>query len=541
MNNYNIEFRIGVVVLVALATLVLLVGWFGKHSIVNFGDEYTLRIRFQAAPGVKINTPVMKSGVQIGRVTKVALVDEDREVEVTIQLPLTRKIYTNEECRVRQRMIMGDSTLEFVKKQKYTGPIEAVSHDAPPLIGATPLDLVGGFANIESDLQKAITSVTHTAETMSSFIDRINAFLGSPDELKKQQSDIQATVREMTETMRSLRALSDGAGTLFNDPAFQSSAKKIVQELPDILETSRNLLADSDSFLKELRAAVVRGTATLDKVDQGLDNLQQLSGDGSDALQAVQSAAKRIDSFVSDISSLLAAVGSSDTPILQRLLQPEVAENLAATIRNVHSITEQFDLLLRNDVKPITHNVKIITDKVARDPSVFIRNLIRKQPPIKNGIPIWGDGLGSDSLDSDYFDLEPVREEMIYQEDVPMYEPAMPSFARQRSATISERIASFFSASKPVAATVPSTKLPPSAPVWEELPPSEPAVDDEPPPILLPPQLASSPLPTSDVIPAEGRIVHIDPRYGDIEEPTPYRQMSYTTESTATPRLVFSR
>ena len=539
MNNYTIEFRIGVVVLVALATLILLVVWFGKQSIVNFGDEYTLRIRFQTAPGVKVNTPVLKSGVQIGRVTNIALVDEDREVEVSIRLPQARKIYTNEECRVRQRMIMGDSTLEFVKKKKYTGPIDVIPFDGPPQVGATPFDLVGGFANIEGDLQKAITNVANTAETMSTFIDRINAFVGSPEELKKQQVEIQETVREVMETMRSLRKLSDGAGILFNDPSFQSNSKKIVQDLPEILDRSRSLLADSDVFLKELRGTVARGTATLDKVDDALLSVKQLSGDGSDTLKAIQSATKKIDSFVGDISSILSAVGNSDTPLLQRLLQPEVAENLATTIRNVQSITEQFDLLLRHDVKPIAHNVKIITDKVARDPSVFIRNLIRKQPPIKHGLPIWGDGLGSDAFDC--LEFGSFREETIYEEAIPAPGPTLaPPIARQRSATISERIASLFSVSKPVPLAATSMRRPPSAVVLEEPAISEPVVDETP-QTLLPPRLEPPQLPQTDVIPAEGRIVCVDPRYTDIDQPTPYRQMSYSTGSTATPKLVFSR
>ncbi len=587
MNNQRIEFRIGIVVLVALATLVFMVVWFGKQSIVNFGDEYTLKIRFQATPGVKVNTPVIKNGVQIGRVSKIDLVDEDREVEVSILLPKERKVYTNEECRVRQTMIMGDSTLEFVRKKKFTGPIEVLPADAPPQVGGAALDLLGGFSNIEGDLQKAITNVSNTAETMSTFIDRINTFVGSPEELKRRQAEIQSTMAEMSETMRSVHKLADGAGNLFNDPTFQANAKKIVQDLPDILDRSRNMLKDSEVFLKEFRTTMARGSQTLDKVDQGLDKVdrgldefvngmteirsftKQLGSNGVDTLQSIQSTIKKVDAFVSDLSSLMSGIAGSDTPLLQRFMQPEVAANIQATVENIRSITEQFDLLLRNDVKPITHNVKIITDKVARDPSVFIRNLIRKPPPIKNGLPIWGDGLGSDTLSVDCFDLGPFHEGTIYQEEIPMieqrtpYEPMSPPLARQRSATFSSRIASFFSAPKPVVSVKPSQKMQPSGPILEEPENSyRPEDDGDAPPLALqppslePPSLQSpslelpnlqSPNPQSsspapeEKIPAEGRVVCVDPRYVDAETPTPYRQMSYSVEAVQTPKLVFSK
>jgi len=513
MNNRLIEFRIGVVILVALMTLVFLVVWFGKQSIVNFGEEYTLKFLFESTPGVKVNTPVLKNGIQIGRVSQIALVDEDLAVEVTIRLPKERKIYTNEECRVRQRMIMGDSMLEFVKKKTFTGKIEPLTASSPPQRGGAPVDLLGGFSNLEGDLQRAIANVAETAETMSMFIDRVNSFIGSPDDVKQRQAGLQEMVHEIVDTMRSLHKLTDGANTLFSDPEFQTNSKKIIQELPDILEKSQNLLAESDTFLKEFRAAVARGTTTLDKVDQGLDDLKQLGSDGAETMESIQSAAKKIDSFVGDLGSIIAGIGSSDTPLLQRVLQPEVAENLRGSLENIRSITEQFDLLLRNDVKPITHNVKIITDKVARDPSVFIRNLVRKQPPIKNGIPIWADGIDDD------VDFGPFQEDEIdsIYEPMTLYQSNAPSFARQRSATISGRITSFFSGVKP------STK----SYVFEQLPTTEQIVDE--PPFL------------HDDIPAEGQIICIDPRYDNTEEPAPYRQTSYSAETTETPRLVFSK
>jgi len=534
MNNHRIEFRIGVVVLVALVTLIFLVVWFGKQSIVNFGEEYTLKFLFESTPGVKVNTPVLKNGIQIGRVSKISLVDEDRAVEVSIRLPTSRKIYTNEECRVRQRMIMGDSMLEFVKVKKFSGKIEVLTADSPPQPGGAAVDLLGGFSNLEGDLQKAIANVSDTAETMSAFIGRINSFVGSPDEMKQRQAEIQEMVREMMDTMRSLHKLTDSANMVFSDPVIQTNTKKIIQDLPDILEKSRHLLAESDTFLKELRAAVARGTVTLDKVDQGLDDLRQLGNDGTDTMKSIQSAANKIDSFVGDLGSILSGIGSSDTPLLQRVLQPEVAENLRASLENIRSITEQFDLLLRNDVKPITHNVKIITDKVARDPSVFIRNLVRKQPPIKSGLPYWGDGLGSDSLDLDDLEFGTFQEGTFRQDEETVYEPvtlhhpAIPTFARRRSATISERISSLFSVVK----SPPKSSAEPSQ--YTEL------VADVPPPLLQAPKNPLPQLPQNE-IPDEGRIICVDPRYAEAGEPAPYRQTSYSIEVTETPKLVFSK
>ncbi|MDR2704698.1 MAG: hypothetical protein LBC02_02860, partial [Planctomycetaceae bacterium] len=62
MDTQQREFRIGVMVLAALVGLVVLMVFFGKQSIVNFGGEYTVRVRFQRTPGISRNSPVFKNG-----------------------------------------------------------------------------------------------------------------------------------------------------------------------------------------------------------------------------------------------------------------------------------------------------------------------------------------------------------------------------------------------------------------------------------------------------------------------------------------------
>ena len=69
MDERVLQFRVGVVVVAAASITVILVMLFG--ALPNLRPHYTLHIRFAEAPGVTVDTPVRKSGVQIGRVSKV--------------------------------------------------------------------------------------------------------------------------------------------------------------------------------------------------------------------------------------------------------------------------------------------------------------------------------------------------------------------------------------------------------------------------------------------------------------------------------------
>ena len=84
---------------------------------------------------------------------------------------------------------------------------------------------------------------------------------------------------------------------------------------------------------------------------------------------------------------------NADGTVKRLLRDPEAYQKLMVTLDNVERITSEVDMMLRIDAKPIAHNVKVLTDKAARDPAIFIRNLLRKEPPIKTLPAYFGGGM----------------------------------------------------------------------------------------------------------------------------------------------------
>src|SRR5712692_10824933 len=83
MNDRAMRFRIGIFVLAALLLLAVLVTLFGSFpSLFKRHTEYT--VKFQDAPGIAQGTPVRRSGVRIGEVSRIALDDETGEVMVNL-------------------------------------------------------------------------------------------------------------------------------------------------------------------------------------------------------------------------------------------------------------------------------------------------------------------------------------------------------------------------------------------------------------------------------------------------------------------------
>jgi len=403
MDTQRQEFRIGIMVLTCLVCLTLMTVLFGRRPMINFGGEETaIQVRFQRSPGINRNSPVFKNGVQIGRVSRVELVEQDRQVQVSIVLNRNRKIYTDEECRIRQSVIMGEASLEFVKKTNFFGKIEEVDPKTDSyLIGVDSTDLLSGFGNIEGDLSRAIQNVAEAADHLGIFIERLNNVLGTPAEFQAQQARFEAIVNEARQTMFSMRQTTDGINRFVNDPEVQGNVRKLVNDMPDVIERSRVLVGestlfvqDSRTFIQDTRGLIEKGSVSLDNLSEGLDKVtrtlevitaiaDQVEGDVPEIISAVRRSARQLESLFSELTMIVENFRHADGTVKRLIRDPEAYEKLLVTLDNVEKITDEVDRMLRVDAKPIAHNVKILTDKAARDPAVFIRNLIRKEPPIK--------------------------------------------------------------------------------------------------------------------------------------------------------------
>ena len=487
METQRQEFRIGIMVLACIVSLTLLTIFFGGRPVINLGGgKNAIRVRFQRAPGINPNSPVFKNGVQIGRVARVELVEQDRQVEITINLDKGYKIYTDEECRVKQHVIMADASLEFSKRLNFTGKVEEItSTSVPHLVGVDTTDLMSGFGSIEGDLTRAVQNVAEAADQMSTFIGQLNSAIGTSGEVSGQPSKFEAIVNEARQTMSSMRQATDGINRFVNDPEVQSNVRKMIGDLPEIIERSRILVGESTLFVQDARTLIEKGNLSLDTLNPSLDKVtrildvitkiaDQVEGDVPEIVSAVKHSALRLESLFSELTQIVENFRNADGTVKRLIRDPQAYEKLLATLDNVEKITEEVDWMLRVDAKPIAHNMKILTDKAARDPAVFIRNLLRKESPIKTMPCCFGSGRYVSTSPS-YLPMTVIDGEVVeVLEEVPI--PAQVN-------------------------RVSKLLLPFSLPKWNIAP-------KEPMPIL--PHCESA-MPMS----SEGRIVNVDPRYSE--------------------------
>jgi len=401
MNDRVMEFRIGVVVLAAVIGAVILIMLFGpQESIFSFQGHYTVQVIFPEAPGVREETPVLKSGVVIGRVTGVKLIDQDRAALVTLQIDSDRKIYSDEICRIN-RGLLGDTELEFVKEPRprasgfqrvgalpgaprteggaawnEQGEAKPIPPGGPPLRGEVshnPAEVVG---NLEGELSRAISSVADTSTKLGNFIQRIDTLLGADEDVNVNRQRVRSVVDQSRETMRSIQQLADNANELVGDPQLRQRLRDSLSAVPELVEKTR-IAVDSMNL-------------AMSNLDSNLRNVQgftqSLREGGQDMIAQLRDGASKLNAVMGEIQDFSRNLNSSQGSLGQLINDPQLYQNLNRTVANINQTMANVNELTRR-LEPILNDARVFSDKIARHPEVLgVRGAIAPQSGAK-GVP----------------------------------------------------------------------------------------------------------------------------------------------------------
>src|SRR5262245_17400559 len=108
MSERQLQFRVGLFVLISLAICTTLVIQFG--DVQKYLEQtYQLGIHFDEAPGLQTGTPVRQNGLNIGKVTDVLLDDKEGGVLVVIDIQERRRLRVDSRPML-VRTLLGDAS-----------------------------------------------------------------------------------------------------------------------------------------------------------------------------------------------------------------------------------------------------------------------------------------------------------------------------------------------------------------------------------------------------------------------------------------------
>jgi len=405
MDERVLQFRVGLMVLATLLIAGILVVMFGEAPNF-FRPKYTIHIWLREAPGVSVETPVRKSGILIGRVTKVQFADEitDRkEVErimglqdisyeefakgvvVTAEIFAGKRIYQNETCRVN-KSLMGDSELQIVPGARPRPPWaegdegrENGSLGSPGARGAAgetgkPGVVVDGqfirgevredplqaVADLQTELLTVMRKVGRAADSVDQTVSAVAQFV------RANELDLKMAVDRAGRALGAVEQMATNANRLIGDEQVQARIKETVERMPVVLDEARTTIAG------------LRGV--MDSLDRNLRNLENFTEPFGENAQAriarVDHAIEKLDNLVTQLEFFGRHLNSDRSTLGRLAREPDVYERLRSAVENIDEMTHQ--------LKPILRDARVFTDKIARHPEQLgVRGVLQRNAGIK--------------------------------------------------------------------------------------------------------------------------------------------------------------
>jgi phospholipid/cholesterol/gamma-HCH transport system substrate-binding protein len=359
MDEKVLQFRVGVLVVATVIIAVVLVMIF-EEMPRGLGGRKTIYVHFDSAPGVTVNTPVRKSGILIGRVSKVDL-EDDGGVLVSVRLDASRVVRKNETCRISTGSFLGDAVLEFVPSGvpgESNDPLE----DGAYLLGAVSTDAIRAmsdamqvFVTLADDLRATMTTLRSAGEDVGDVARNLNVVVvNNQEQLNRIMGKAESAMGQFDTTMTAVQGL-------VSDEDLRVRMKQVLDDVPQLLRDASSLMSGLNRVADEAEQNLV--------FLQGLT--KPLGAQGEELVTALHENLDRLDTVLMELQQFGKAINSSEGSLGQFVHNPELYQRLNNAAANVEELTYR--------LQPVVNDVRVISDKLARNPGRIIRGAIGRQ------------------------------------------------------------------------------------------------------------------------------------------------------------------
>ena len=373
MDERVMQFRVGVMFLATLLITGILLVMFGKLPSL-MGRTYEVQVEFDDAGGVTKDTPVRKSGILIGRVKSVKLIDKDAKVLITAEIQADKSIYQNEDCYVTRNLLSGDTAMSFMFVPGKPGAGE-------PIVPGTVLQgsISDDPTGLKQELQKPINTVMDTGEALKKASEQLGAAAKRVEDIldPETQKNVQSVLGDAAVSLATIREM-------LGDEENREKLSQAMQKLPDTLDNMNATFRSTDEALRSFtqrsttdgRTAVERMVDTINMTERTMRKFSESPGNGEPApVDQIAMAMENIGEITSLMRSIMERIEQGEGSLGALMNDRQLYNRLNCAAKNIEDVSRQ--------LKPIVSDVRVFTDKIARHPGVIVRDAVKPGVGIK--------------------------------------------------------------------------------------------------------------------------------------------------------------
>lgn len=317
------ELKIGIVAVVAIVLAIIVIVSVGGAAGFSW-QRYELKTRFADVKGLKSGAVVRVAGVEVGKVTEVALSEAEVEVLLEVKKGNEQRITTESRASIGSLSLLGEPVI-----------------DISPATSGTPLKDGDAIPSVppKGELADTMAEAKVSLEQLTGILADLRAGKGTIGKLFTDETMHKELNALLASSEAVIRGVRDGRGTLgkfANDPA---AYNRLNASLADLQELTRGIRAGEGSIgrlLKDEAFAKSLTTAT--------GNFETLSGrlnrndNTIGKLFTEKELYDRINSVMARLDTLAADLRSPEGSVGQLLQNKELYENINGAAKEAREL-----------------------------------------------------------------------------------------------------------------------------------------------------------------------------------------------------------
>jgi phospholipid/cholesterol/gamma-HCH transport system substrate-binding protein len=415
MDDNGYRFGVGVLVLASAIVGVLLIAFFG--AVPKFWVErYRFTVNFPSAPNVSIDTPVRKNGVLIGRVAKIDLRKQrNGGVDLLLEIDREFELLAGETPRIRTgSLISGDSLIEFVEPNsasllaRFDGsagsPRDGVLDEREMAAAQIPVgerEFVARGEVVPDPLEAVgdLVGLTNSMQRMAERLDNVLAVVqdmagGEEGSIRDAAQTFKSTLDNINETVTTINRIGMQveraqipdlvAQALSTVPDLFKEAQSTLTQLQRTLKGFEEFSLQLETISKEFDGIGATVRSAIENADEAVANIAEITEPISQRSDEIADNMARslanIDALAADLQVFAKRLNSSRGTIARLVDDPTLYGKIAETLDSIRNVSGNVEGLSRK-LQPILDDIRVATDKLARDPGqIGVRGALSGRP-----------------------------------------------------------------------------------------------------------------------------------------------------------------
>ncbi|MFB3041908.1 MAG: MlaD family protein [Candidatus Poribacteria bacterium] len=330
MRSWDIEAKVGIVVVVGLVLLGLLLVSSTNWPWAASGD--VLYIRFDAVNDIRRGAGVQLSGVQVGKVTGIELKTDKNKVEIQVRVKdAFQRLRQGMKVQIGTTGFVGETYIELINGPVGNTPLKPTDL---PLDGMDPINM----GNLLKQTNQILAETAQLTKQVNGLIQsnqtNVNEGIVEIRELISQTSfALENVVRNTEETMKTFNRLA-----LDNDRRFLQTLQRLNRLINQVENDSLVISSYAGDITRTILDLVNRNAGRAERI---IVNLQASSSDFRQMTTKLRQDLNTLNSEFSALISQSRDVIDTETPKFDRIL-----DNLADSTEHLDGLQNNLDQLL---------------------------------------------------------------------------------------------------------------------------------------------------------------------------------------------------